>query len=151
MGNAITTVSSIYVPLINHLVTVPYLFHPHRWGGVPFKQPNFLYLGFIGLMVNIASLMIIGTVSGMMSTSKECRKINIIRSIKRSLWIVLGYYMGNLFLTFFPFVKAPALLMTVWLPYSGWIVHGMFVSAFILFFGAMGNSILRNEVCRGIY
>ena len=151
MGNAIATSSSIIVPLFNHLVTVPYLFHPQRWGGIPFKEPNVLFLGFIGFLANILSLMMLGTISGMMTTKKKCRKTNIMWTIKRSLWVVLGYYVGNLFLMVFPFVKAPLLIFTLWMPYAGWIVHGIFVGVFIMLFGAMGNSMLRNEVCRGIY
>ena len=150
MGNIITASTSTIIPLFNHLVTVPYLMHPHRWGGVPWKEPGFFYVAIIGFLVNILSLMIMGTISGLMTTKKECRKTNISRSIKRSLWIVAGYLFGNGVLTFLPFIKAPLLIFLFWVPYAGWVVHGILVSMFILIFGAMGNSMLREEVCRGI-
>lgn len=147
MGNIVASGLSIGVPLANHLLTIPYIFHPHRWGGVPWSEPNFLFKGIVTFTLNILVLMIIGTISGLMTTKKECNKTNIIRSIKRSLWLVMGYVLGNLILFLFPFIKAPFLPFTLWLPYAGWLVHGFCVSVFVLFFGAMGNSILRQEVC----
>jgi hypothetical protein len=147
MGNIVASGLSIGVPLANHLVTIPYIFHPHRWGGVPWSEPNFLFKGIITFALNTLVLMIIGTISGLMTTKKECNKTNIARSIKRSLWLVMGYVLGNLMLFIFPFIKAPFLPFTLWLPYAGWLVHGFCVSVVVLFFGAMGNSILRQEVC----
>jgi hypothetical protein len=50
-----------------------------------------------------------------------------------------------------PFLKAPLLAVGLWMPYAGWIIHGIMVSAFVLLFGATGNSILRQEVCNPRY
>jgi hypothetical protein len=147
MGNLIAASSSIGIPLFNHLVTVPYLFHPHKWGGEPWKQPHFVILGLVTFALNVISLMLMGTISGMMTTKKECQKINLRESIRRSLWVVLGYMVGNLALMLMPFIKAPILVMGLWMPYAGWLVHGLCVSAFVLFFGAIGNGMLRKEIC----
>lgn len=147
MGNIITAVSSIGIPLFNHLVTIPYLLHPNRWGGIPWKTPHFMYLSVLKFIINTISLMIMGTLSGMMSTSKECRKTDLLLSIKKSLWVVLGYIIGSVVMTFLPFIKSPLLTLTVWMPYAGWIIHGICVSVFVLFFGAIGNSKLRKSIC----
>ena len=148
MGNFLASGLSIGVPLVNHLVTVPYLFHPHRWGGVPWSEPNFIFKGIISFILNVVVLMVIGTFSGLMTTKKECRKTNLTRSIKRSLWLVIGYIIGNLILFALPFIKAPLLAFSLWMPYAGWLVHGLCVAISVMWFGAIGNSILRNEVCR---
>jgi len=147
MGNFISAGASIGVPLLTQLVTIPFLFHPHRWGGVPFKEPGWFMLSIVSIIINILTLMIIGTISGMMTTTKACRKIEVWRSIKRSMWVVAGYMFGNMIMWLLPFVKAPILPFMVMLPYGGWIVHGLFVSLSVLIFGAMGNTLLRAEVC----
>ena len=151
MGNIIAASASIGVPLMTKTVVTPYIFHPLRWGGIPWSQPHWIIMALVTFIVNVILLMFIGTVSGMMSTKKLCNKINLVRSIKRSLWIVMGYVVGNIMLAILPFVKAPILALTLWMPYAGWIVHGLCVAIFVLFFGAIGNSMLRNEVCRGLY
>lgn len=150
MGNIIAAGASIGVPLLTTSVVVPYIFHPHRWGGVPWKEPNFIFLGLVSFIVNVIILMMLGTLSGLMTTKKECNRTNLGRSIKRSLWIVVGYIIGNILLALFPFIKVPLLPLVIWMPYAGWLVHGFLVSIPILFCGAIANGMLRNEVCRGI-
>jgi len=147
MGNFISSITSIGVPLFNHLVTIPFIFHPHRWGGLPFTNPSGLYLTFITVIINVISLMIIGTVSGIMSTKQACRKSKIFMSIKRSIWVVLGYITGNIILHILPFLKVPLLPFMITIPYGGWLVHGILVALPILLFGSVGNTLLRDELC----
>jgi len=147
MGNIIAATSSIGIPLFNHLVTIPYIFHPQRWGGIPWKEPNFILLSLITMIFNVVCLMLIGTISGLMTTKQKCRKTNLLKSIKRSLWVAVGYIIGNMVMMLLPFIKSPLLVLSLWMPYAGWIIHGICVSLFVLLFGSIGNSKLRNEVC----
>lgn len=142
-----TAASSIGIPLFNHLVTIPYLFHPQRWGGIPWKEPNFLVMGLVTFILNVLCLMGVGTISGLMTTERECRQTDLWKSIRRSLWVVVGFVVGQIAIFFMPFVKAPLLAFSLWMPYAGWIIHGICVSVFVLFFGAIGNALLRAEVC----
>jgi hypothetical protein len=151
MGNFLAAGLSIFVPLFNHLITIPFIFHPYRWGGTPWSPPHWMIIGAMKVLLNISTLMLLGTLSGMMNTQRQCRKIDLLRSIKRSLWLVAGYFFGNAMLFAMPFIKVPLLAFTIWIPYSGWIVHGVLLAAILLFFGAMGNSFLRAEVCQNIY
>lgn len=148
MGNFLATSASIGVPLFNNLVTVPYIFHPDRLGGMPWSEPSWIWLAFVTAVVNIITLMFLGTISGLMTTKKKCGKVDLFKSFHRSLWIVMGYFIGNTVLFMAPFIKAPLLPFMVMIPYGGWIVHGILVAISILFFGATGNAILRNEVCK---
>lgn len=147
MGNLLAATASIGVPLFTHTVTLPFLFHPLRWGGVPWAEPHWILLGLLTFILNVCTLMVLGTMSGLMTTKGMCNRTDVLRSIKRSLWVVLGYIIGNLFLFVFPFVKAPFLVFGLWLPYAGWLVHGFLVSIFILLTGSVGNTMLRSEVC----
>ena len=150
MGNLMAAVASIGVPLFTHSVTVPFLFHPSRWGGMPWHEPSWLVLGIVTLLCNVATLMGLGTLSGLMTTKRECNKMDPLLSVQRSIWLVVGYIVGNIFLLVMPFIKAPFLPFTFWLPYSAWLVHGFLLSGWILLFGAIGNSVLRQNVCRGV-
>jgi hypothetical protein len=147
MGNILASIGSIWVPLFTHLVTVPFIFHPLRWGGIPWGQPHWLLLGIVTFLCNAITLMGLGTISGLMTTKKECNRTNILRSIKQSLWLVLGFVIGNLIMFLLPFLKVPVLLLTLWLPYAGWIAHGICVFPAVLFCGALGNGMLRGAVC----
>ena len=147
MGNLLATSASIFVPLFNHLVTMPYLYHPTRWGGLPWVEPSPFMSKFMHVALNIIVMSLIGMVSGMMSTLGSCNKYDIRLSLMRSLWLVLGYLVGTVFISFAPFLKAPLLSVSVMFPYANWIVHGLLVSVFVLVFGAIGNNVLRNDVC----
>lgn len=147
MGNLLATSASIFVPLFNHLVTMPYLYHPTRWGGLPWVEPSPLMNGFMHIFLNIIVLALIGMISGMMSTLGSCNKYDMYISMMRSIWLVLGYIVGTATISFIPFLKSPLLSVSVMFPYANWIVHGLLVSIFVLVFGAIGNNALRNDVC----
>jgi hypothetical protein len=147
MGNLIATCVSVVVPLITKSVWMPYIYHPNRWGGIPWVEPNWLLMGIITFVLNAMMLSVIGTISGMMSTKGECDRYDVYLSVRRSVWMIMGYVIGNIMLFIVPYIKAPILPFFMWMPYAGWIVHGMLVGVVILLFGAMGNAILRKEVC----
>lgn len=147
MGNFLACTASIGVPLLTKLVTIPFLLHPTRWGGIPWKEPHWAFMGFMTVFLNLLSIMILGTLSGMMTTEQACRKHDILQSFRRSTWLVLGYLVGNALLMIFPFIKVPFLLFGMWLPYAGYLIHGFLVSIVMMFFGAMGNTILRAQIC----
>jgi len=148
MGNLLAATTSIFVPLINSLIVVPFIFHPERWGTVPWQPPSWVVLTAVTFLLNISALLALGTISGMMTTKNKCDKVDILQSMRRSMWVITGWLFGNLVLTIMPFIKAPLLAIGLWMPYGGWIIHGILVSASVLLFGAVGNSILRSEVCQ---
>lgn len=147
MGNLIVTGASVFVPLFNEIVTIPYLYSPLRWGGIPWSPPNSIYVNMTRIILNIIVLIILGTLSGLMTTERQCRRLDLWLSIKRSSWVLLGYFVGNVFLTLIPMIKAPLLALLIWLPYAGWIAHGLIVALFILFLGSFGNAYQRAETC----
>jgi hypothetical protein len=148
MGNLIAAGLSIGVPLTTHLVTVPYILHPTRWGGLPWSPPGAIKLSILTFISNMVLLIIIGTLSGTMSTKQRCRKYDVGKSMSKSIWIIIGFLVGNITLAFAPVIKAPLLSSTLWMPYAGWLSHGLIVAIFVMFFGAVGQRKLRNEVCR---
>jgi hypothetical protein len=146
MGNLIATGATIVLPLFNYLVVLPYIFYPPRWG-IPWYTPNGFVISFIGLLVILVELILIGTLSGVMNTLKKCNKINIKQSIKRSMWIIMGYIIGNIILLTMPFLKTPLLLAGLSVPYGGWWTHGIMTAIPVMYFGAMGITRLLADVC----
>jgi hypothetical protein len=148
MGNLLASTISIGVPLFNHLVTIPYLYHPYRWGGIPWTPPGFLKLAIATLIANVALIMLIGTISGIMSTKQKCNKTDLKKSIINSLWLTFGFLLSNGLLSVFASLKGSALVWLAFMPYASWIVQGLMSFVVVLFFGALGNNMLRNSVCR---
>ncbi len=146
MGNLIVTIGSIFVPLITDKVFIPYIYHPSRWGGVPWSEPG-MFSGILKTILNISVIAILGTISGMMTTKKECNKTDVWLSLKRSTWPILGYLIGNIMITFLPILKAPLLMFFIWFPFASYLTHGFLVSLFVMFFGALGNGRIRLDLC----
>lgn len=147
MGNLIVTGASIFVPLLNHLITVPYLYSPLVWGGIPWSAPSQVMLGVVRVILNIMLLTALATLSGMMTTERECQELQWSYSLQNAFWVLMGYGIGSIFATVMPVAKAPLLSLLVWMPYASWIVHGIIVAPFIMLFGAIGNGYQRHEVC----
>ena len=147
MANLLATMTSIVIPLWVSEIFVPFLYHPYRWGGIPWSPPSHFNMMLITKILTFGLLTVTGTLSGMMSTIGKCRKSDWRKSLHRSLWFVLGYVLGNLMVIFIPFIKAPLLAGLMFLPYAKYIAHGLLVGIMTLIFGAIGNQILRDEVC----
>ena len=147
MGNLITAGSSIFIPLIVRGQILPYLFHPYKWGGIPWEPPGSLTLLITTVLCNIILLQIIATISGVMATLRECDTYDITESYWKSFWPVLGFVIGNIVIYCVPVIKALFLAAFMWLPYADYLVHGALVSIFVLFIGAKGNTKLINELC----
>lgn len=147
MGNLIVTVCSVFIPLVTKVHIVPYLFHPYRWGGVPWTPPGDIMIRIVTFLLNIGMLSLLATISGLMTTEQQCNKHDLLLSLKRSTWVIVGYIVGSLVVFLMPLLTAPLLAMFVWLPYAGIIVPSMLVSIFVMIFGALGNTVLRENVC----
>jgi hypothetical protein len=147
MGNLLATLGTIGVPLFNHLVTIPFIYHPYRWGGVPWKAPGWFQLSIVTFIANITLIILLGTLGGIMSTKSKCDEYDVFESLKRSAWKLLGYFMGSAVLSVGSSLKGPLLVWLEWMPYANWLVQGVLVAIPILLLGAMGTSILIDVVC----
>ncbi len=147
MGNFLATLGTIGVPLFNHLVTIPFIYHPYRWGGVPWKPPGWFQLALVTFIANITLVMVLGTLGSIMSTKQSCDKTDIPLSLLHSLWKVAGFMLGSAILSVFVSLKGPLLVWLGWMPYSSWVVHGILVALPILLLGSLGTNILIRSVC----
>jgi hypothetical protein len=147
MGNLLVSIASIFVPLGTRKIIIPYFFHPYNTE-IPWSPPSPFRLNLVSNFFNVLILMVLGTISGVMATLRYCDKYSFYIGFKHTIWLVVGFVIGNLVLVIFPMLKAPILVaVNNWLPYADYIVHGLIVSLFVLFFGAIGNELLIKAVC----
>ena len=148
MGNLIATLGIIGVPLFNHLVTIPFIYHPSRWGGIPWKAPSFIQLTLVTFIANITLVLLLGTIGGIMSTKTKCNKMDVWKTMWRNIWRIIGFLIGNAVLAVFVSLKGPLLVWLGWMPYASWVVHGLLVAIPVLLFGALGTNLLISDVCK---
>ena len=147
MGNLITAIVTVFSPLITKEYLIPMIMHPYRWGGIPFEPPGpfkyiFLYVLFNMLVIGTAA-----TLSGLMTTARECQKISFWTAVVNARWANLFALLGMLIIALLPFIKAPVLAVFAWMPYANLFVTGLYMSLFVLVGGMIGNGYNRKDVC----
>jgi hypothetical protein len=147
MGNLITTISAIWSPLITTELIIPFIYYPFRFNNIPFIAPSTLKYMFLYLFINALIIGFFGTIGGIMSSLKECDKMNVWTSINGAKWPVFFSICGLIFLFLFPIIKAPMLALCAFIPYSNLIVTGLYLSVFVFAGGFLGNRYSRLWVC----
>ena len=148
MGNLVTASFSVWSPLLTSELFIPYIYHPLNFvSNIPFKSPSALkycmwYFFFNSLIVGVLS--VIGSI---MSSKKECDNYSIYYSILGARIPILMTIIGLTFIFLVPILKVPLLVLLGFLPYSKYIVDGLFLSVFVLFGGIVGNNYVRRKVC----
>lgn len=147
MGNLITTTVAIFSPLLTREYIIPSIMHPYKWGGVPFVPPGPVKYAFLYMLFNLLLIGSAATLSGMMTTAKECRKIQFWTSVVNARWSMLFAVIGMLILVLFPFIKGPVLSVVSWMPYATHIASGLYLGLAVLLGGMIGNGYNRKNVC----
>lgn len=148
MGNLVVATGSMFIPIINYAYVVPYMLHPYRWGGIPWKEPNIFILKGLNAILNVFGISLLGTLGGMMTTQEACGKDDPWLSFRKSYIPVLGYGIGSLLMTIFPVIKAPILSAIQWMPYASFITSGIINFCIILLLNAINHTELREQVCK---
>lgn len=147
MGNLITATVAIFSPLVTREYIIPSIMHPLKWGGIPFVPPGPIKYAFLYILFNFLLIGSAATLSGLMTTAKECRKIQIWTAIINARWSLLFALIGMIILVFFPFIKAPVLSFVSWMPYATHIASGVYLGLAVLIGGMIGNGYNRKNVC----
>ena len=147
MGNTITGITSVIGPMITETILVPFVFHPYRWGSVPWEPPSALASGTVSFICNAVMISTIATLAGMMATKRRCNKSDIKQSWLNSWWPVLGYIIAHSVLFLIPFLKVPLLAVFSWMPYANNFATSLTALPIVMIFGAVGNGWNRRTVC----
>lgn len=147
MGNLITTTVAIFSPLLTREYIIPAVMHPYKWGGVPFVPPGPVKYAFLYMLFNFLLIGSAATISGLMTTAKECKKIQLWTAIVNARWAMLFAAIGMLILLIFPFIKGPLLSFLSWMPYATHIASGIYLGLAVLIGGMIGNGYNRKNVC----
>lgn len=147
MGNLVTGITTIFTPLIVKEGLIPMLYHPYRWGGIPFTAPSTTKLSVVYLLLTFLIIGTAATISGMMTTLHECDKVSLLTALNNSKWVLVWAFIGLCIINVFPFIKAPLLVLIPWVPYSNQIANGIYLAIFTMIGGIMGNSFSRQTLC----
>lgn len=147
MGNTITGISSVIGPMLTETMIVPFVFHPYRWGGIPWEPPSDLVAGIVSLICNSVIISTVATLSGMMATERKCGKKSLKSSWLNSWWPVFGYMVAHTVLFMIPFLKVPLLAVFAWMPYANNFATSLTALPIVMLFGAVGNGWNRKSVC----
>ena len=147
LAHSITAIATIFAPLLTTEFIMPYIFHPYKFGYIPFEKPStLLYLSvYLAVIVSIVGLF--ASISGMMVTAKECHKIELGSSMVEAKWAMLFAIIGLTVLFFIPFIKAPLLVIMSPIPFSNLLVTGIVLSFFVVFGHFIGHNYLLRDVC----
>ena len=138
---------TVFSPLITKEYLIPTIMHPYRWGGIPFTPPGPFKYAFLYLLFNMIVIGSAATVSGMMTTARECRRIDFWTAVVNARWSMLFALLAIIILAVLPFIKSPVLAFFSWLPYANPIVTGLYMAILVMVGGMIGNSYSRKNVC----
>lgn len=137
----------IIIPLLTKELIIPYLLHPFRFGGIPFKKPSAIKYGILYLLIIVFIICALDSLSNSLTTMKECNEVNMWKSIKATKWMAISISFGLILLFLVPFLKAPLLALFFAVPYSNQIVTGIMLLPFALFGYFIGKRTVKKNVC----
>jgi hypothetical protein len=143
----ITIIAIIITPLITKEILIPWLMHPRKFGGIPFKPPGFIKYSLLYIFVSYTFLTSISLVTQSMKSIDTCNKIDIWEAIYQSKWILLFIIIGFIVLFVLPIIKAPLLVMLLALPYSTHIATGVAMLPFSLCGHYIASKRYMKQVC----
>ena len=147
LAHSVTAIGSIFAPLLTQELILPYIYHPYRLGRIPFKAPGMFEYVTVYLLAIVLIIGTCATIAGMMSTTKECHKISVWKSIIEAKWAMFFGIIGISVLFFLSVIKAPLLVLMAPVPYSNLLVTGIMLSMFVVFGHYLGTNYLLRDVC----
>lgn len=149
-GNVLAFLTAIITPYLVRFNLLPYLYHPYRYGGIPFSAPSFFEYQSLYYIFILVILTIMYILSGFMAIYKTCNRPPsqsypiILYNITKFL-IVMFVCLFILF--FMPLIKYPLLSTLIILPYANEIVNGIFWALFTLFGVTWANMDNVSRIC----
>jgi len=146
-GNILTATLALFSPYIVRFHLLPYIYHPYRYGGIPFVAPStaeFSVMYYVLIMAIISGFYL---VSGYMATLKICNKSDskiVIYNYPKLFAMMIACI---LLLLLFPLVKLPFLQTLMVLPYANEVVNGIFWFIFTFLGVAWANRETVYKVC----
>ena len=146
-GNILTAIMALFAPYIVRFHLLPYIYHPYRYGGIPFVAPSNIEFQVMYYAIIMAIVTGFYFVAGYMATLKICDKsdIKIILYNYPKLFAMMTSCM--ILLLVFPLVKLPFLQTMMIVPYANEVVNGIFWSIFCFLGVAWANRETVYNVC----
>lgn len=146
-GNLLSSLFAFMTPYLVRYHLLPYLYHPYRYGGIPFVAPSFFeYQGMYYCSI-IVIISLFYFISNYMATLKICDKYDYRITIfnYRKLFVMLVLCL--IILIIVPIIKIPLLTGMIILPYANELVNGIFWAIFTFIGVAWANRETIYTVC----
>jgi hypothetical protein len=147
IAHSLTAISAVFAPLITTEFIMPTILHPYKFGGIPFVPPGIFKYTSIYLLCIVLIVGSFATVSGMMTTARECKKVEFWSAAVSAKWSMFFALIGITVVFFLPLIKAPLLAILAPVPFSNLISNGIVMSAFVIFGHFLGNNYLKRTTC----
>lgn len=146
-GNLLNALLALFTPYLVRFHLLPFIYHPYRYGGIPFTAPSFFEHQS---MYYICILMIISIcyfISSYMATLKICRQSNYQIATFNYRKLLTMLILCLIILIIFPIAKIPLLTYMIMLPYANEAVNGIFWAIFTFIGVAWSNRTNIYQVC----
>ena len=145
--HSLTVIVTIFTPLLTKELLIPFLMHPFRLGGMPFKAPSPIGYMILYLIVSCSLVASAVMISASMSSTKKCGKISIKKAILSTKWTSFFLIFGFTILFLVPILKLPLLVLFAAVPYSNQLVNGLMLTPFVFMGHFIGSRIYMDQVC----
>lgn len=146
-GNLIVALIGLFAPFISKMYIVPYIYHPYRYGSIPFLTPSYTERMSVYYLVVTGLLSIFYIFSGYMNSIKVCKTSDYSLVIYNFKKFALFLILCMLLLIIFPLVKIPLLTNFMMIPYANEFVNGIFWSMFAFIGAVWANIDTVHKLC----
>jgi hypothetical protein len=125
-GNVLAAVMALVIPLITRHFIIPYIYHPYRYGGIPFVPPSFMEAQFMYFMIITCVIFAMYLLSGFMDSLRLCDNFDYQIVVYNFKKVLLPLILCFITLTCFPIAKIPFLILPITIPYAEEVANGIF-------------------------
>ena len=149
-GNMIATVLALVTPLFVKNYFLPYLYHPYRYGGIPFTPPGFFEFQALTYILIMGLLTCYYLLSAYLNIYKFC-DVYPNKSTPTIFYNITKFWLSLLIcfliLIFIPFKLWVGAGLIIMVPYANELVNGVVWSLFTLFGTTWANMDNVMKVC----
>lgn len=127
-GNVLAAVMALVIPLITRHFIIPYIYHPYRYGGIPFVPPSFMEAQGLYFLIITAVIFGMYLISGFMDSLRLCDRWDFNIIIYNFKKVLLPLIICFICLTCFPITKIPFLILPITIPFAEEVANGIFWS-----------------------
>lgn len=146
-GNLLVLIFTILAPYFSRQYFLPYLYHPYRYGGIPFTPPKFIEFQMVYYFGILMISAIVYFVSGYLNSLKLCQKTEYQKVIYNYPKVLLLQLVAIFVLLFIPIFKVYLLTFMIIFPYANELVNGLIIGVATFLGAVWANRSTVYQIC----